>query len=219
MLSSWSRPQHQRKKENGFKPWAGSCECANCPAGVELIPEPFSCKSNPRPQRLGLNARKHSEIHVDVSHARQPLIRRPTGSGRLEQYIWKRSLMELGSLLHSSYEAESFWAGFWSGSKNARPHKRNSPHCTLPRHGRGRDLRLPIGFPSRRRARFFNMSATEPWFLRGGLVSVLLPSRLNRRRKLKHSKNLYKIKGRFQNVRHVPRDILTFIAMSSNLCF
>ena len=25
------------------------------PADVELIPEPFSCKSNPRPQRLGLN--------------------------------------------------------------------------------------------------------------------------------------------------------------------
>jgi hypothetical protein len=39
---------------------AGSCECANCPAGVTLIPEPFSCKSNPRPQRLGLKVLQHN---------------------------------------------------------------------------------------------------------------------------------------------------------------
>ena len=45
-----------KKKQNGFNPWAGTCECANRPAGVELIPEPLFCKSNPRPQRLGLNA-------------------------------------------------------------------------------------------------------------------------------------------------------------------
>ncbi len=45
-----------KKLNNGFNPWAGSCECANCLAGVELIPEPFSCISNPRPQRLGPNA-------------------------------------------------------------------------------------------------------------------------------------------------------------------
>ena len=44
------------KQQNGFNPWAGRCECTNWPAGFELIPEPFSCKSNPRPQRLRLNA-------------------------------------------------------------------------------------------------------------------------------------------------------------------
>ena len=56
MLRSWRRPKHQTKTENGFNPWAGRCECTNWPAGFELIPEPFSCKSNPRRQRLGLHA-------------------------------------------------------------------------------------------------------------------------------------------------------------------
>ena len=35
--------------------WAASCECANCPAGVELIPEPFSCKANPLSAYYSMN--------------------------------------------------------------------------------------------------------------------------------------------------------------------
>ena len=48
--------KHQTNTTRGLDPWPVSCECASCPAGVELIPEPFSCKSKPRPQRLRLNA-------------------------------------------------------------------------------------------------------------------------------------------------------------------
>ncbi len=51
----------KQKNKNGFNPWAGRCECANSPAGVELIPEPFSCKSNPRSQRLGLNTLQNNQ--------------------------------------------------------------------------------------------------------------------------------------------------------------
>ena len=55
MPSNWRRPEHQTNKQNGFNPWAGRCECANCPAGVELIPEPFSCKANPLSAYFSMN--------------------------------------------------------------------------------------------------------------------------------------------------------------------
>ena len=78
----WLHPMAQRNSEavlfhpRDFGPGGShGAKVRDSPADVELIPERFSCKSNPRLQRLGLNTLQQIGDSLDVFNGRQRLIK------------------------------------------------------------------------------------------------------------------------------------------------